>query len=96
MRRLDIRVGISYQADLFKAKEALLKMLEDEKDVLKEKEHSVLVEELGDSAVILVVRCFIKDDLYWPARYRLTEECKYVLDRAGIEIPYPQMDVHVK
>ena len=96
VRRLDIRVGISYQADLFKAKEALLKMLENEKDVLKEKEHSVLVEELGDSAVILVVRCFIKDDLYWPARYRLTEECKYVLDRAGIEIPYPQMDVHVK
>ena len=96
VRRLDIRVGISYQADLSKAKEALLKMLEEEKDVLKEKEHTVLVEELGDSAVILVVRCFIKDDLYWPARYRLTEECKYVLDRAGIEIPYPQMDVHVK
>ena len=89
-------MGISYQADLSKAKEALLKMLEEEKDVLKEKEYSVLVDELGDSAVILVVRCFIRDELYWPARYRLTEQCKYVLDRVGIEIPYPQMDVHVK
>ena len=50
-RRLDIRVGISYDADIRLAKEVLQKVLEDEKAVLKEEEYFVYVDELGESSV---------------------------------------------
>ena len=41
------------------------------------------------------VRCWVNNEDYWPERGRLPEEIKYVLDRNGIGIPYPQMDVHI-
>ncbi len=94
-RRLDIRVGISYDADIRLAKEVLQKVLEDEKAVLKEEEYFVYVDELGESSVNLGIRCWLATDDYWTGKWRLTENVKYTLDEAGIGIPYPQMDVHL-
>ena len=94
-RRLDIRVGISYDADIRLAKEVLQKVLEDEKAVLKEEEYFVYVDELGESSVNLGIRCWFATDDYWTGKWRLTENVKYALDEAGIGIPYPQMDVHL-
>lgn len=94
-RRLDIRVGISYDADIRLAKEVLQKVLEDEKAVLKEEEYFVYVDELGESSVNLGIRCWLATDDYWTGKWRLTENVKYALDEAGIGIPYPQMDVHL-
>ena len=79
-RRLDIRVGISYDADIRLAKEVLQKVLEDEK---------------GESSVNLGIRCWLATDDFWTGKWRLTENVKYALDEAGIGIPYPQMDVHL-
>ncbi len=94
-RRLDIRVGISYDADIRLAKEVLQKVLEDEKAVLKEEEYFVYVDELGESSVNLGIRCWFATDDFWTGKWRLTENVKYALDEAGIGIPYPQMDVHL-
>ncbi len=94
-RRLDIRVGISYDADIRLAKEVLQKVLEDEKAVLKEEEYFVYVDELGESSVNLGIRCWLATDDFWTCKWRLTENVKYALDEAGIGIPYPQMDVHL-
>lgn len=94
-RRLDVKVGISYHSDIKKAKEVLLKLLEEDDFTLKEKEMLVYVDELADSAVILGVRCWFKNEDFWPGKWRITEEIKYTLDENGIEIPYPQMDVHI-
>ena len=94
-RRLDIRVGISYDADIRLAKEVLQKVLEDEKAVLKEEEYFVYVDELGESSVNLGIRCWLATDDFWTGKWRLTENVKYALDEAGIGIPYPQMDVHL-
>lgn len=94
-RRMDIKVGISYKADIKKAKEVLLEVLINDEHVLKEKEQIVYVDELADSAVILGIRCWFKNEEYWEGKWRITEKVKYALDENEIEIPYPQMDVHV-
>lgn len=94
-RRLDVKVGISYHSDIKKAKKVLLTLLEKDAFTLKEKEMLVYVDELADSAVILGVRCWFKNEDFWPGKWRITEEIKYTLDENGIEIPYPQMDVHI-
>lgn len=95
-RRMDVQVGISYGADLKRAKEVLFSLLEENKKVLKEREYRVFVEELADSAVILNMRCYFAQEDFWEEKWRMTEEAKLALDAAGIEIAYPQLDVHVK
>lgn len=95
-RRCDIAVGISYQADIQTAREALMTLLVQDPAVLKDRDMRVVVDALGDSAVQLIVRCWFTNEEYWDGRYRLTEGIKYTLDQEGIQIPYPQMDVHVQ
>lgn len=94
-RRMDIVVGISYDADIRRAREVILKVLEEDEAVLKDKDYRVFVQELADSSVNLDVRCFAANEEYWECKWRITEQIKYALDDAGISIPYPQMDVHI-
>ena len=96
MRRMDVTVGISYNADIKKAREVLMKVLENDEAVLKDRDMLVFVDALADSSVNLGVRCWFKNEDFWPGKWRITENCKYALDEAGIEIPFPQMDVHMK
>lgn len=95
-RRMDVSVGISYEANIKKAKDVLLELLENDEYVLHEKEYKVFVQELADSAVVLGIRCWFKNEDYWDGRARVLEMTKLVLDENGIGIPYPQMDVHMK
>ena len=94
-RRVDVPVSVSYKTDIKLAKEILMQVLEAETEVLKEKERIVYVDSLGDSGIQMNVRCWVNTDVFWPAKFRITENIKYALDAAGIEIPYPQMDVHI-
>lgn len=94
-RRMDIKVGISYDADIRHAREAIMKVLEEDPAVLSSKDRRVFVEELADSSINLNVRCWADNDEYWECKWRITEKIKYALDDAGISIPYPQMDVHL-
>ncbi|MGN1147011.1 MAG: mechanosensitive ion channel family protein [Lachnospiraceae bacterium] len=93
-RRLDIPVGISYDSDIKKAKDVLTDMLKADSATLKEQEMRVFVDALSDSSINLVIRCWVKQEDYWEAKWRLTENTKYALDAAGILIPFPQLDVH--
>lgn len=95
-RRLDISVGISYKDDIKRAKEVLINLLKADSAVLKDEDMMVFVDTLGESSVILNLRCWTLQSDYWTAKWRLTEETKYALDEAGINIPYPQIDVHVE
>lgn len=94
-RRMDLVVGISYDADIRQAKAVLQKVLDEDEAVLKDKEHFVYVDDLAESAVNIGIRCWFSMDAYWQGKWRVTENVKYALDGAGIAIPYPQMDVHV-
>ena len=96
MRRCDITVGISYDSDIKKAKDVLMKLLENDPAVLKDRDMLVFVDQLGDSSVNLGVRCWFDNADFWPGKWRLTENVKMTLDEAGITIPFPQMDVHIQ
>lgn len=95
-RRMDIKVGISYESDIRRAKEVLLCLLDKDTGVLQDEEKRVFVEELADSAVVLNVRCYSANENFWETRWRLMESVKYALDEAGIGIPFPQVDVHMR
>ena len=95
-RRMDISVSVSYSADLKRTKEVLFNVLQKDEAVLKDKERVVFVDELGASGVNLGVRCWFKQEDYWAGKWRITENCKLALDEAGIEIPFNQLDVHLK
>lgn len=95
-RRIDINVGISYDSDIDKAREVLLKMLDNDECVLQKKEKRVVVSNLGNSSVDLIVRFWVESKDYWDTKFRITEETKKTLDKSGISIPFPQMDVHMK
>lgn len=95
-RQLDLKVGISYQSDLKKAKDTLEKLIQSNPNIIHEEEWKVFVDSLGDSAVILGVRAWVKTDEYWPTRWKILEEIKLSFDAEGIEIPYNQMTVHLE
>ncbi len=94
-RKIDIKTSISYQADIKKAREAILTMMKKEDKVQKKEEMLVYVHELADSGVIIGIRCYVQNDDYWEMKWHLTEMVKYTLDENHIEIPYPQIDVHL-
>ncbi|MCH5257869.1 MAG: mechanosensitive ion channel [Lachnospiraceae bacterium] len=94
-RRIDISVGISYDADIREARTVLMKLLESDDKVMQSEDKTVFVDSLGDSAVILGVRCYAESEYYWETKWRLTENIKYALDEAGIKIPFNQLDVHI-
>lgn len=94
-RRVDMEVGVSYEADLNKVIDIAMKILKGHKEVLAEPESQVAVKEMGDSAVILVIRPWVKTDDYWPVFFAVKKAIKEGFDKAGIGIPYPQMDLHL-
>lgn len=95
-RQLDLRVGISYDADIRQAKNVIEELLEKDGCIIKNEQINVFVHELADNAVVLGIRAWVKNEEYWTTRWRLLEEIKILLDENGIEIPYPQMAVHMK
>lgn len=95
-RRLDLSVGISYDADMKKAKELIENLLRADEDILKEEDINVFVDALGDNAVIIGARGWVQKDAYWTAKWRITEGIKTVLDENDIEIPYNQVVVHTR
>lgn len=95
-RKLDITVGISYEDDISKAKQVLLQIIEHSEYVVREQEAQVFVSELGDSSVVMGLRCWVQTEQYFPALWQMNEQIKNEFDRAGLHIPFPQMDVHVR
>lgn len=87
--RVDLTIGVSYDADIKQTKDVLLKVLTDNDKVLKDPAPSVNVSELADSSVNFAVRPWADVADYWDVYFGTLEQCKEALDAAGIEIPYP-------
>ena len=94
-RQLDLRVGISYEADLKKAKEVLMDIIEKDHYIVKEKDYNVFVDELADSSVVMGVRAWVKTEEFMAVKWAILEKIKLTLDENGIEIPYNQLQVHL-
>lgn len=94
-RRVDLVFGISYSDNIKTAKEALEKVTSSDPRVLKNPKPVIAVSELGDSSVNLVCRPWVKPQDYWAVYFDTLEKGKVELEKNGITIPFPQMDVHI-
>lgn len=94
-RRVDVNVGVSYDADLDQTREVLKQAALEVEGRLDEPEFAVMLLDLGDSSVNWVVRVWTKGEDFWAVKDALTRLVKIKLDEAGLEIPFPQMDVHM-
>ncbi|MEA3303651.1 MAG: mechanosensitive ion channel [Pseudomonadota bacterium] len=94
-RRVDLTVGVSYDADLKEVRRVLEDIISKEERVLKDPEHLVAVGELADNSVNFVVRLWVNSGDYWGVTFDMNETIKTRMDEAGIGIPYPQRDIHL-
>jgi small conductance mechanosensitive channel len=94
-RRIEMNIGIGYDDDIGKAKQAIQQVMDAEPLVIADKAKTIAVKELGASSVDLVVRCWTKTSEYWDARFALLENIKLKLDSEGITIPYPQTEIRI-
>lgn len=95
-RRLDLRFGVAYDSDIQKVKEILNRVAIGDEAVLKDEDSNVFVSELKDSCIEMGVRCWVNTGDYWTAKWRITENIKNEFDKAGISIPFPQVEVTMK
>lgn len=100
MRRVDIPVSVEYGTDAAVCKEKLLEIVKADARVLDSTTRGaadplVAVQKLADSSVDFLVRIWVKVPDYWPVQFDLTEQIYTQLPKAGIQFPFPQMDVHV-
>ena len=95
-RRLDLTYSVSYESDLDQVYAALNQVIAEEKAILQDPVPSVNLNKYADSSLDFLVRAWVNTDDYWPVYFRMLDNGKRALDKAGISIPYPQMDVHMK
>ncbi|MDD3746079.1 MAG: mechanosensitive ion channel [Anaerostipes sp.] len=94
-RLIDLKIGVSYESDLSKVKQMIFHVLEQEERLILPEETKVFVNELGDSAVMLGVRAWVKTEDYMPVKWHLLEQIKLKFDEEDIEIPYNKLDVTI-
>lgn len=94
-RKLEIKVGISYESSIKTAKEILERLLHEDSSIKSDMEMDVFVDELADSAVIIGFRAWVSTGDYWKTKWRMNEKIKEAFDAEDVRIPYPQLDVHL-
>ncbi len=95
-RRVNVDVGVAYGTDLNKAVEAAMNLMRNNPMILDEPEPSVSITTLADSSINLQLRAWVKTEDYWTVKGDLTKAIYELYGQKGIEIPFPQVDVHVR
>lgn len=95
-RRIDLTFDISYSADFGKARDVILDIISNEKLILKTPEPIVRMSAHNSSSISIDVLVWVNNADYLTERYNMTEAVKAAFDENGIEIPFPQLDIHVK
>ena len=94
-RRVDWTFGIGYGDDVDQAKTVIQALCDQDTRILKDPELFIAVSELADSSVNFAVRAWVKGEDYWDVYFDLNEKVYKTFDQKGLNIPFPQMDVHV-
>lgn len=94
-RRVDLKIGVSYDDDLKKVRAVLEEIIKADERVLADPAPSIVVTELADSSVNFAVRCWTKTVDWWATTCDLLETVKIRFDESGITIPYPQQQLHI-
>lgn len=95
-RRVDFVFGIAYGDNVDKAREILTRLIKADQRILKDPEPFIAVSELADSSVNLVVRVWADAANYWGIYFDLHENVYKTFAKEGLNIPFPQMDVHIQ
>ena len=95
-RRQDLIYSVSYTADIESVFSVLQNLADSEPRILRDPAPKVYLSEHGQCSLNFLLRLWCKNDDYWDLRFDLMKNGKLALDKAGIEIPYPQLDVHIK
>ena len=95
-RRVDITVGVGYESDIKQVKDILNGIIASTPAIMSDPAPMVALTNLGDSSIDFVMRSWVKTDDYWPTYFEMLEKVKTRLDEEGVNIPFPQMDVHLK
>lgn len=95
-RRVDVNVGVSYDSDLSKPIQVALDMMKNNPLVLSDPAPGIVTTELADSSVNFQLRPWTKTEDYWTVKGEITNGIFEAFKREGVEIPYPQVDVHMK
>ena len=100
VKRLELKIGVSYKSDILKVKKVLREIIDEEikgqdKLILRSPEPTIGVLALAESAIIFCVYVYTKSENYFTLQLRMNERIKIKFDENNIEIPYPQVDVHI-
>jgi len=94
-RRVDWTIGIGYGDDIDKARSVIKRLSDNDLRILKEPEVFIAVSELADSSINFTVRAWVNAPDYWSVFFDMNENVYKTFDKEGLNIPYPQMDVHI-
>ncbi|MEP5614211.1 MAG: mechanosensitive ion channel domain-containing protein [Cyclobacteriaceae bacterium] len=94
-RRVDWTFGVGYGDDATKTRETLMALITADSRILSDPEPFIALSELGDSSVNFVVRVWVEAGDYWPVFFDMNEHVYKKFTEVGLNIPFPQMDVHV-
>ena len=95
MRKVPLTFGIGYPDDIDKARKVIQQVVASCEAIDHSQDVDIFVSELGDSSVNFAVRPWAKTEDYWTVHFYMQEHIKKEFDKAGVGIPFPQMDVHV-
>ena len=96
LRRLDLEYTISYDSDFQKAKDIIHNVVIDNSKVLQDKDIVIRMGRQDASSIVIFVKVWTTHNDYWDLNYDLNEAIKLKFDEAGIEIPFTQLDIHLK
>jgi len=95
-RRIEFTIGVSYDTDVEKAIGVIMKLVKEHSYCLVNPAPQVFVDGYGDSSINLKVWCWTPPQVWYSTKVELLTKIKRILEEAGIVIPYPQLDLHVR
>lgn len=95
-RKLELNVGVAYDSDIKLVKNVLTELVKTSQYYEADMEFNVYVDSYGDSAIRMGLRCMVKTENYWKARWEILEQIKVKFDENEITIPFSQMEVLIK
>lgn len=96
LRRVDLTFSISYSDDFEKAKKVIEEVWNQNELILKDPAPSVRVSAQSASSIDLTAKVWCKNEDYWTVNFDMLEQVKTAFDQNGIQIPFNQLDVHIK
>jgi len=94
-RRVDLEFTVAYATDTERVKKILMVLAEQHEKVLDDPAPTARLIQHGESSLVFSLRVWCKTEDFWAVKFDLLEQVKAAFDKLEIEIPFPQMDVHV-